>query len=244
MVDVSAFSGITGGWMKSWIFWGIVLFALGLGMLGGLWARKRRKLKYPAMEVVPLGNGQIGLLETKAGFFRKKKTLFGLLDYGGEEEMQVKDGRKVLNASSEDFIEINGRRGPLIMRKGSDPEILVQISKMDLDQKSQTIINSIAPGDYRDAASQLIESAERETMKKWEKVIPYVIIGSLVLLVIIVLIVTFQFANNSLDKVDKRLERVDAIYANLPQSIGQEVGKAIAESMNKNGAPAPSSSAP
>lgn len=244
MVDLTGFSGLAGGWFQSWIFWGIVLFALGIGMLGGLWMRKKRKLKYPAMEVVPLGGGQVGLLEWKSGFFRKKKTLFGLLDYGGEEEMQLKDGRKILNASSEDFIEINGRRGPLVMRKGSDPEILVQISKMELDQQGHKIINSIAPGDYRDAASQLIESADRETMKKWEKVIPYVIIGSLVLLVIIVLIVTFQFANNSMDKVDKRLEKVDQIYQGLPQAIGQEVGKAIAEAINKNAAPAPSPSAP
>lgn len=244
MPDISMFSGLAGGWLQSWIFWGIVLFALGLGMIGGLWMRKKRKLKYPAMEVVPFGNGQIGLLEWKSGFFRKKKTLFGLLDYGGEEEMQLKDGRKILNASSEDFIEINGRRGPLVMRKGSDPEILVQISKMELDDKSKTLMNSIAPGDYRDAASQLIESADRETMKKWEKIIPYAIIGSLVLLVIIVLIVTFQFANTSMDKVDKRLEKVDSIYQQLPQSIGQEVGKALAEAMNKNAAPAPASSAP
>lgn len=244
MVDLAGFGGLTTGWFKSWIFWGIVLFGLGLGMIGGLVMRKRRKLKYPAMEVVPFGNGQVGLLQWKAGFFRKKKTLFGLLDFAGEEEMQLKDGRKILNASSEDFIEINGRRGPLVMRKGSDPEILVQISKMELDEKSKTLMNSIAPGDYRDAASQLIESADRETMKKWEKVIPYVIIGSLVLLVIIVLIVTFQFANNSLDKVDQRLAKVDAIYQQLPQNIGQEVGKAIAEAMNRGSAPAPSSSAP
>ena len=243
MVDLATAS-FTLGWFKSWIFWGLIIIGLGAGMFGGLYFRKKRKLKYPTVEVVPLGNGSVGFLQTYSGFFKKKKTLFGLLDFGGEEEMQMKDGRKILNASSEDFIEINGKRGPLVMRKGSDPEILVQISKLQLDERSQSLLASIAPGDYRDAASQLIESADRETMKKWEKVLPYVIIGSLVLLVLITLIVTFQFANNNLDKMNARADQIEQVYAGLPRAIGEEVGKALAEALNRGGAPAPSPTAP
>lgn len=243
MADV-AFASQAFAWFQTWIFWGLVLLGMAAGLFGGLWARKKRKLKYPSAELVPLGNGGLGLVISTCGFFKGKKTLFGMLDYGGEEQLQLKDGRKILNASSENFIEINGKRGPLILRKGDDPEILMQISDLQIGNKSRSIMAEIAPGDYRDAASQLIESADRETMKKWEKVLPYVAIGVIVLFAIIVIIVAIQFANNSLDKADAILKRAEATNAQIPEAIGREVGNAIAKALNQGATPPPSSSAP
>lgn len=238
MVDLGGIGGNALSWFSTWIFWAIVLLCLFLGLIGGLWARKKRKLRYPAAELVPIGAGTLGIQITKCGYFRKKKILFGLLDYGGEEQLQLKDGRKVINSSSEDFFEINGRRGPVVMRKGDDPEIVAQITNAQLDDKSQKLLMQIAPGDYRDAAEELITSAERETMKKWEKVMPYVAIGIIVLFAIIVIIVAIQFANNSMDKADAILQRAEATNSQIPEAIGKAVGDAIAQALNQQATPA------
>lgn len=110
---------------------------------------------------------------------------------------------------------------------------MTQVTYGDLDDKSKKLLLQIAPGDYRDAAEELISSAERETMKKWEKVLPYVAIGVVVLFAIIVIIVAIQFANNSMDKADRILQRAEATNAQIPDAIGKAVGDAISQALNQ-----------
>lgn len=242
MVDFSGIGGSAIGWLQTWVFWLAIGLLLAGGFIGGLLIRKRRKLKYPSCEIVPLGGGTVGLLikDKGAGYFKKKKTLFGLLDFGGEEELTLKDGRKVFNSSSEDFIEINGRRGVLVTRKGDDPEIVVQVASVNLGQESRKMLMEIAPGDYRDAADDLMNRAEREMMKKWEKILPYVAVALIIIGAIIAIIVVIQFANHNLDKSYEIYAKSQEAGSRTPEVIGQEVGKAIRDALNEPRAASPS----
>lgn len=127
--DMGGISATLFGLLRSFLFWGILLFILLIVTFGTLVIRQKRKLKFPAIELTDLGNGKIGFKNHKAGWFKSKTLLFGLLDYGGEDVLRLKDKRVVQNASSEDFHDINGKRGLLIARKSDDPAILVPINK-------------------------------------------------------------------------------------------------------------------
>lgn len=127
--DLGGISTTFFGFLTSFLFWGAVLIIVLVVVWGSLVIRRKRKLVYPAIELTDLGNGKIGFKSHKAGWFKTKTLLFGLLDYGGEDILRLKDKRVVQNASSEDFHDINGKRGLLIMRKSDDPAILVPINK-------------------------------------------------------------------------------------------------------------------
>ena len=133
--DFAGLSGVAFQWLTSFMFWGIALFLLLITTFGSLAVRKRRKLIYPAIELTDLGAGKVGFKSYKAGWFKTKTMFFGMFDYGGEDVLRLKDGRQVQNASSEDFHEINGKRGLLIVRKSDDPAILVPANKAGTSDK-------------------------------------------------------------------------------------------------------------
>ena len=161
-------AGITStffGFLRTFLFWGLALVIILVVSWGSLVIRKKRKLVFPAIELTDLGNGKIGFKSHKAGWFKTKTTLFGLLDYGGEDVLRLKDKRVVQNASSEDFHDINGKRGLLIVRKSDDPAILVPINKGGLNNKykKEEILKDGKPtGKYRLVAGNV------ETIKRME----------------------------------------------------------------------------
>jgi len=127
--DFAGLSGVAFSWLTSFMFWGIALFLVLLVTVGSLFIRKKRKLIYPAIELTDLGAGKIGFKSHRAGWFKTKTMFFGMFDYGGEDVLRLKDGRQVQDASSEDFHDIDGKRGLLVIRKSDDPAILVPVNK-------------------------------------------------------------------------------------------------------------------
>jgi hypothetical protein len=127
--DLAGVSGVAFSWLTSFMFWGIALFLVLLVTVGSLIIRKKRKLIYPAIELTDLGAGKIGFKTHRAGWFKTKTMFFGMFDYGGEDILRLKDGRQVQDASSEDFHDIDGKRGLLVIRKSDDPAILVPVNK-------------------------------------------------------------------------------------------------------------------
>jgi|TARA_Y100000310_G_scaffold3308_1_gene4228 hypothetical protein len=127
--DFGGLSAVAWKWLTSFVFWGIGLVLVLLVVFGSLVVRKKKKLIYPAIELTDLGAGKIGFTRHKAGWFKTRTIFFGLFDYGGEDILKLKDGRVIQSASSEDFHDIDGKRGLLITRKSDDPAILVPINK-------------------------------------------------------------------------------------------------------------------
>ena len=240
MVDMT---GISSGILKifsSLIFWLILIVGVVFLIFLFLIIKKRKKLIYPLMELTDLGAGKIGAkikIKNGAGWFKKKTTFFGLIDYGGEDVLRTWDKREVQNASSEDFHDINGRRGLIVVRKSDDPAILLPVNKAGISNKYKIVgegkqghlenidlipiksmklsntdfLLEIAPADYRDASSKIIDSVSKETMSKWEKLAPYVVFGLLGIILLVSIIFIVQMVQHGQDSAKDMLLKAGQI---------------------------------
>jgi hypothetical protein len=181
------------GLLSSSLTWAIGLAIFIIIVIIGAKIKQIKKFRYPCIEIVGLGQGKISMQLTKAGWFKKNRKFFGLVELAGEQEMISKDGkRKIHNISSTDYHEFNGKRCIICKRKDDDPEILVPLNKVEI--KNLNLLASIAPADYRDAGIQIMEEKQRETMSWMEKNGALVIAMGVFIFGIISLVIVFNFA--------------------------------------------------
>ena len=179
--------------LTSTLTWALVLLAIiGVTFLA-LKVKQARKFRYPCLEIIGLGQGKCAFYTSKAGWFKKNRKFFGLVEMGGEQELICKDGkRKIHNISSTDYHEFNGKRCVVCKRKDDDPEILVPIN--DIEISNLKLINQIAPADYRDAAVDILERKQREITTWWDKNQQLIISTIVYIFGIIALVLIFNFA--------------------------------------------------
>lgn len=202
VLNTSAFTGGMFAILKSFLFWII----LGIAFIGGaliiLVIRRNKKLTIPYIELVDIGRGKLGVTykgkKNRCGWFRHHTALFGLYDYGYEEVCKTKDKRVILNVSSEDYHDINGRPGLIVQRSPEDPRILVPVTNAVL--QNYKLLNTIAPAEYRGTAVDIIKQAEKETEDKTLKVIQYALLGGLIIIVLISIILIIQMVKSGQDK--------------------------------------------
>lgn len=180
------------GWATSMLFWAVVGCLLLISFVIILKIKRWRKFVFPCVEVTGLGQGKVMLTSTKAGWFRSKTRFFGLWDYGGEQQLVTKDGRKIQCASSVDYHDINGKRGIVVKRKDDDPEILVPLTSFKIINPQ--LLGKIAPADYRDAAVNILEKYEKETMTWWQQNSGIIVLAGVIIFSLIALIIVFNFA--------------------------------------------------
>ena len=188
--------------MMSWGFWLIMAVVLFAVLFGSLYVRKKGKFMFPAIIFTDNGNGKVGVRYSRAGWFKSKKVLAGLIDIGGERRLEVKDGRIVQQGSSSDFHELNFKAGLLLREKSDDPKILVPISRCELTDRSRKMISEIAPADYRDACSKIISDAEKESLSKWETIAQVLVFGFVAMVLFISIILTIQYAKNTMTEAN------------------------------------------
>jgi uncharacterized protein YejL (UPF0352 family) len=197
--DTSGITSTAMGWLQTGLFWlifvGIILF----GLILYVKIKKRRKLRYPLIEVIDLGGGKMGMyVKNKGcGWFNIHSILFGLIE-NGEEVMKSWDGRRIFCASSVDFQEINGKRGLVVKRKDDDPKILVPLTKMEISNLH--LISEIAPSDFRDASTQLIDEAKNEMKNVLMQYLVPIAIAVFVVGMIITMVILQQTFNHATDK--------------------------------------------
>ena len=132
-IDTTGFTNSLFFWLRSAFFWVGVVIVMTIAFIGSLKLKKVKRLRYPVLEIVNLGGKKIGVEISKAGWFKTQSFLFGLIETkAGEDELRLKDGRKILAGSSEDFHEINGKRGLILKRKDDDPKILVPLTSLEI----------------------------------------------------------------------------------------------------------------
>jgi len=181
------------GWFSSILTWAILLLGCFFVFVFVLMIRQKLRFKYPCLEIVGLGQGKVSIEITKAGWFKKNRNFFGLIETGGEQELICKDNkRKIFCASSVDYHEINGKRGLICKRKDDDPEVLVPLDSVEVSNLK--LLTRIAPADYRDAAVDILEEKRKETMTWMEKNAPLIITIGTFAFGIIALIIIFNFA--------------------------------------------------
>lgn len=240
------FSGITGGLfsiLSSFLFWGVAIVILVTLVFGGLIIRKRKKLSYPIIILTDLGAGKTGAqirIKNGAGWFKKKSFFFGLWDYGGEDILRTWDKREIQNASSEDFHDINGKRGLIVVRKSDDPAILLPVNKAGTSNKYKIegtgkgailvpvknmkvanveFLAEIAPADYRDASSKIIDNDTKETMSKWEKLAPYILFGSLGIIVLVCIMILAQMVQHGQDNAKDMILEAGKQYIDSAKNV-------------------------
>ncbi len=232
--------GNLGAWFSTVVFWLLITVGFFGFVIACLYIRKRRKLIYDVIEITDLGGGKVGMRNTKAGWFKSETMLFGLIEKGGEQKLRLKDGREIQNASSADFHDINGKRGILIQRKPDDPKVLLPIDqsvfinkvqlvkgeagkiikKVILDGDSVSILNKIAPADFRDTSSKIIQQAEQETLSKFNQFIqqfmPFIMMG--VFLVSLIFIIQYA-KHTSAENWKMTQEAIKLAYENAGSAV-------------------------
>lgn len=191
-------TGVFGQWLSSGLFWLVMTFLLTIGVAIILVVNKRRRLRWNVLELLNYGNGKVGIYFLRAGIFKKRTTIFGLWDYGHENVIKCKDGRIILEATTDDLMDIMGKKGFLVRRKDDDPKILVPINKVNW--KNEIALLEIAPADFRDASVNIVDSATKETQTWADKYLPYIMLGGMVIFFIVGFILASQFFNRAMDK--------------------------------------------
>lgn len=195
-------SGVT-QWVISMVvnplMWLVLIIGFVLGIFIILKIRKRRALKYPAIEIVDLGNGNMGLNKLRCGWFGKQMYLKGLW-WRGREVMRTNTGEEILNFSEEDFQEVDSQRGVVFYR---DPisRSLIPIDRLKIIGKE--MVANIPPAEYVDTAIDIVRDAERETSDWREKVIMWAIFGGLIIFALVSIIVIIQMIKNSQSEASK-----------------------------------------
>lgn len=192
--------GMFGGWLTSGLFWLVMGILLTAGIFILLAVNKRRRLRWNVLEFLSYGNGKVGINNLRAGIFKKKTTIFGLWDFGNENVIKCNDGRIILEATTDDLMDVQGKKGFLVRRKDDDPKILVPISKVRWDEKGNKALFEIAPADFRDASVNIVDTATKETQTWADKYLPYIMLGGMVIFFIVGFILASQFFNRAMDK--------------------------------------------
>ena len=181
------------------IIWIVVVFFMVFVGIGALWIRKQKKLCYTCIVLRNTGNGKVDMKTMKAGWFKTNSSFFGLWDYGMEEELRTGGFRmpidKIQGGSTVDFHEINGKRGLICRRKDDDPKILVPLTRLEV--QNDVLLASIANVDLRDAAVNIIKRAEHETRNRTAEIVQWVLMGGVILLVLVVVIMSYQFVSKA-----------------------------------------------
>jgi len=192
-------TGVLTKTLLSPLLWIVIIFLLGFLGVGTLWIRKQKKLMYPCVVLRNIGNGKVDLKIMKAGWFKTNSMFGGLYDYGLEEELRTGGYRmpvdKIQGGSTIDFHEINGKRGLICRRKDDDPKILVPLTKLEVSNNK--LLAEIANVDLRDAAVNIIKKAEHETRNRTAEIVQWVLMGGVILLVLVVVIMSYQFVSKA-----------------------------------------------
>lgn len=227
MPEISAYTGMVMQWLLTPIIWIILFFVFIFVSVGILWIRKKRRLMYPTVEIVDLGNGKMGFNLFKSGWFGKKQYFKNLIHFGGEV-LKTKDGETIEEFSSEDFQEVNGKRGVICYRDPLNPKILVPINH--LYTKNKNLVAEIAPASYRDTAISIIKTAEEETRDKWANLVQWMIFGGVIIFALVSIIVITQMVKNGQAEASKLIvDAGDTCLKNAQEICGQ-----ICSALNSN----------
>lgn len=203
--SISGIGSMLIGWLLNPLIWLLIIFVLVVIIWGFLLIRKKRKLIYECLELVDYGGavgkaGKFGFNIIPCGWFGKKKFLGGLWD-SGEEQMETKDKDIIYEFSTEDFQEINGKRGVVCYRDPINQNILVPVSKAQVVNKE--LLAEIAPAEFRDVALSIIEDADKETSDWKEKLMQFIMWGLVVIFSLVAIIVVAQMVKHGQEEASK-----------------------------------------
>ena len=133
--------------------------------------------------------------------------------------MVTKEWHKIYNFSSDDYHFVDGKKCIHVQRDSDDPEVLVPIKYYTMDNQSKKMISTIAPADYRDVGCQILERKQEELNNWWDKNGAMVINAICIIVCLIMVIVTTQYASQQFDKAQQVLLKInDRLASGTPSS--------------------------
>ena len=218
--DFSGASGLLLSWLLSPIIWLVIIFVVIFCTFGILKLRKRRKLVYPCLELVDIGGGKSGFNVFKCGWFGKRKHFKGLWD-SGEEQSETRDGELIHDFSSEDYQEINGKRGVVVFRDPINPNVLVPINKVTCTNAH--LLAEIAPANFRDVALDIIKDADKETADYTEKLIQWIIFGTIIIFAMVSIIVITQMVKQGQKEASELIIKAGEICLSSAKEVCSQI---------------------
>lgn len=222
MVEVAS-SGLFNmilGWLFNPLIWLLIVFLVLGATFGILLIRRKRKLVYPCLEMVSYSPGKMGFNVLKCGWFGKKKYLKGLWDTG-DEQLETQDKDIIYEFSTEDFQEINGRRGVVVYRDPVNQNILVPINKASV--KNGDLLAEIAPAEYRDVALDIIKEADKETSDFAEKILQFALWAITVIFSLVAVIVIAQMVKHGQTEAAELLKNAGGICSEYAKQTCAEL---------------------
>lgn len=195
--DIGSVGGIVMKYAITPLFWALILLVVFGGLIGILWFRKKRKLRFEGIEETAFGVNT-GI---RCGWMGLKWYLKGLWT-SGTEAMMTADGEEIMNFQESDFTEVNGVRGIRFYR---DPisRRLFPISNINIKNKEVTA--TIPDREYIDTALRILDATDRETEDRTMKILQMATWALVVIGCIILLIVMVQYVKNGQADVAKSL---------------------------------------
>lgn len=223
--DLSGTTSMLLQWLVSPFIWLALIILVVAVIFGFLIIRKRRKLIYSCLEIVNLGEGKSGFNIIPCGWFGKKRYLRGLWDTG-EEVMRTKDGEIIVNFSTEDFQEVNGKRGVVCYRDPINQDVLVPVSKARV--KGSELLAEIAPQEFRDVALDIIKDADKETADKMEKLIQWIIFGTIIIFALVSIIVIVQMVKQGQKEASELILKAGETCLKNAREVCSEIAQSAA----------------
>jgi hypothetical protein len=212
-MDLSWVSGI----FSFLIYFVVIIIGASIALLMGLYGLRNSRLIYPVLIYRKISDGRGCFELTKAGKFKRRKMIFGLLDIGGEKELMTKDGRKIQDYSDNDLIDISFKKGFLVTQSPMDEKILCPISKTKLDDRD--LFFDIPNADMRTAALDSISSTETEMIKGWEKILPLIAPVMCALIMLVAIMATIQFSQHQYDAAIKGAKEILETVRNVATAV-------------------------
>lgn len=221
--ELSGMTSMLISWFVNPLIWLIIIGVIIFVTFGFLKIRQRKKLKYPTLEVVDLGNGKMGFYLIKSGFFGRNKFLGGLWDYG-EEVLKSDDGSTILDFSTEDFQEVNGKRGVVCYRDPIRQKILVPINNLVVRNKE--LVAAIAPSSYTDTGIDIIKEAEKETRDWKDKMLQFIAFALVIVFALVSIIVIVQMVKQGQTAASDLIVKAGTVCSDNCKSVCSQIAAA------------------
>lgn len=192
MVEFSNITSLVMQWIINPLIWLVLLLFFSIGIYIILIVRKKRRMNYPAIEIVDLGDGKTNFNNLKCGWIGEKIYLNGLW-WSGREVMRTNSMEIINQFSEQDFQEIDGKRG-IIFYRNPLQKTLLPINRLKIQNKE--LVATIPPAEFVNASVDIIKSASKEMTDKTEKIIQFVSWALVVIFSLVAIIVIIQMVKN------------------------------------------------
>lgn len=224
MVDYSLITNQLLQWVINPLLWLVIIIIMIAGGFFILWIRKKRKLEFQTIEMMDIGDGKFAFNTIKSGWFGKKTFFFNLVDWG-EKILKTQDNLEIKDFSTEDYHEVNGKRGVVCYRDPYRQNMIVPINRLQV--KNKELVAQIAPADYTNTSVDIIKEATKETKDWKEQLFMWLAIGGIVIFALVSIIIITQMVKNGQKDAADLIVKAGAVCGDNCRTICSQIAQTV-----------------